>query len=161
MEGHFSVRVDGIRFAAAHMATFGGTCEPLHGHSYQVEAEVQGALSEDSWVLDFQQLKALLRRDCADLDHKFILQSESRELEIIRGEGAWMLATPQGRRYQFPMEDVVALPIDNSTAERLAEWLCRRLWTHLEKSGHPLLLSATVDVWEGPGQKASFHLSAK
>src|SRR6478672_13570173 len=160
MEEAFSVRVDGIRFAAAHMATFAGTCEPLHGHSYQVEAEIHGALADDSWVIDFQQLKSLLRRECADLDHKFILQCDSRRLDIVKAEGAWIITTPAGRRYQFPMDDVAALPIDNSTAERLAEWLCRRLWTQLEGVDGGLFRSASVDVWEGPGQKATFKLGA-
>jgi 6-pyruvoyl tetrahydropterin synthase/QueD family protein len=159
MGGEFSVRVDGIRFASAHMATFGGKCEPLHGHSYQVEAEVEGRLTDDSWVVDFQELKALLRHDCAELDHKFILQCESRLLQLAKSNGAWTVSTPQGRSYQFPLEDVAALPIDNSTAERLAEWLCRRLWSNLHKAESRGIRAVIVDVWEGPGQKASFRLS--
>jgi 6-pyruvoyl-tetrahydropterin synthase len=31
----FSVRVEG-KFSAGHFATYGGDCEPLHGHTYEV-----------------------------------------------------------------------------------------------------------------------------
>jgi 6-pyruvoyltetrahydropterin/6-carboxytetrahydropterin synthase len=152
----FSVRVEGIRFAAAHFATYGGECEPLHGHSYEVAAEVGGALTDDSWVFDFSSLKRLLRELCAELDHRFILQVESALLEIDRDEDYWKVRTPSGAGYVFPVADVAALPIDNSTAERLAEHLCERLWESLTRDGRGRLESASVEVWEGPGQRATY-----
>jgi 6-pyruvoyltetrahydropterin/6-carboxytetrahydropterin synthase len=153
----FSVRVEGIRFAAAHFATYGGECEPLHGHSYEVAAEVEGGLTDDSWVFDFSGLKKLLRDLCAELDHRFILQLESALLEVDRDAGYWKVRTPSGAGYVFPVTDVAALPIDNSTAERLAEHLCGRLWDSLTRDGRGRLESASVEVWEGPGQRARYE----
>ena len=48
----YRVRVERnkLRFAAAHFATFGGECEPLHGHNYAVSIEVEGSLTDDAWV---------------------------------------------------------------------------------------------------------------
>ena len=37
-----------LRFAAAHFATFGGDCEPLHGHNYGVTLELAGSLTRES-----------------------------------------------------------------------------------------------------------------
>jgi 6-pyruvoyltetrahydropterin/6-carboxytetrahydropterin synthase len=147
-----------VQFAAAHFATFRGGCEPLHGHSYTVAASIEGELArEDAWVVDFVLVKSILRDICDELDHRFILQRESRILQIEDIGGAWRVATPDGASYILPAQDVVPLPLDNSTAERIAEWLCERLWRELEAAGADNLQSATVDVGEGPEQFASYR----
>ncbi|MGE0056540.1 MAG: 6-pyruvoyl tetrahydropterin synthase family protein [Dehalococcoidia bacterium] len=151
----YQVRVEKIYFDSAHFATYGGRCEPLHGHSYQVAAEVEGELTEDSWVVDFTRLKGLLRQICQEIDHRMLLQTESRILKIETSAGAWHVQTPDGRTYDFPSSDVADLPIDNTTAERLAEWFSGRVWealTHRNSRLH----SVTVEVWEGPGQRAAY-----
>lgn len=149
------MRVENVRFSAAHFATMGATCEPLHGHSYAVAAEIDGTLSEDAWVIDFTELRAILRRLCDELDHHFLLQRESRVLTIDEAERSWRIRTPAGSGYNLPKTDVVALPVDNSTAERLAQWLCHRLSQALDDRGCRNLHSVTLEVWEGPGQRAS------
>jgi 6-pyruvoyltetrahydropterin/6-carboxytetrahydropterin synthase len=150
----FSVRVEGVKFSAGHFATYGGDCEPLHGHTYEVAAEVDGELTEESWVVDFVSLKATLRDLCQELDHRFILQERSRVLDIARSGTAWKVRTPKGHGYVFPVQDVAALPIDNSTAERLAEYLCGRLSAALGEAGAANVQNVSVEVWEGPGQRA-------
>ncbi len=151
----FQVRVEGVRFAAAHFATAGGRCEPLHGHNYGVVAQVDGTLSEDAWVIDFIELTAILRRLCKELDHRFLLQRESRVLAIDSTDAAWQVRTPAGIGYVLPKGDVVALPLDNTTSERLAEWLSGRLWQALAERGAKNVQAITVEVWEGPDQRAS------
>ena len=158
MSETFRVRVEEIRFDAAHFATFGGGCEPLHGHSYHVNAEAEGVLTADSWVVDFTRLKSLVRELCKQLDHHFILQLDSRKLEIASEETSWKVRTPGGTRYVFPKLDVAALPIDNTTAERLSEWLSAQVWQALAEKGARNLRSLTVEVYEGPGQCASFRM---
>ncbi len=151
----FEVRVEGVYFDAAHFATFGGDCEPLHGHSYQVAAEIVGPLTDQSWVVNFIELKAILRGLSRELDHRFMLQLESRLLHIEDAGDTWHVGTLGDRRYSFPKADVAALPIDNTTAERLAEWFGDRLGRSLAERGASNLESITVEVWEGPGQRAS------
>jgi 6-pyruvoyltetrahydropterin/6-carboxytetrahydropterin synthase len=158
MSETFRVRVEEIRFDAAHFATFGGSCEPLHGHSYHVNAEAEGVLTADSWVVDFTRLKALVRELCRQLDHRFLLQLDSRKLEIASEETAWKVRAPNGAGYVFPKQDVAALPIDNTTAERLSEWLAAQVWQALQEKVSRNLRSLTVEVYEGPGQCASFRM---
>ena len=43
MEYRVRVERGQLKFAAAHMATFAGQCEPLHGHNYAVTIEVAGS----------------------------------------------------------------------------------------------------------------------
>ena len=67
--GTFSVRVE-ARFEAAHfLREYRGISEPLHGHSYKVEAELaacSGGVDSDAIAVDFvsarQKLEALAKK---------------------------------------------------------------------------------------------------
>jgi len=147
-----------LRFAAAHFATFGDECEPLHGHNYALTVEFEGDLTPDSWVLDFTQAKALVRALCAELDHKFLLALQNASLTIAESPGEYEI-TFGDRRYAIPRADVAALPIDNSTAERLAEYLAGRIAEELRKRAVSNVMSITVGVEEAPGQSGWFRLA--
>lgn len=149
-----SVRVERnrLRFAAAHMATFAGDCEPLHGHNYDLFVEVEGELTDESWVIDFSLIKQLARDLCARLDHHFLLQRQSRLLLSEERDGTWYVRFGDQRHYAFPSQDVVALPIDNSTAERLAEWFHGELAAGLKQHAMDNIRRLSVGVEEMPGQ---------
>jgi 6-pyruvoyltetrahydropterin/6-carboxytetrahydropterin synthase len=140
-----------LRFAAAHFATFEGACEPLHGHNYDVTVEVEGELTGDAWVIDFGVLKSIAREVCAELDHKFLLQRESRALQIDEGMSNWKVRFLE-RGWVFPKADVLPLPIDNTTAERIAEYIAGRIRDALAARGATNVASITVGVEEQPGQ---------
>jgi 6-pyruvoyl-tetrahydropterin synthase len=152
----FRVGVSGLPFVAGHMATFAGAAEPLHGHNYEVSASAEGTLTEDAWVVDFIALKDVLSGLTSQLDHRFMLQTESRVLEIASDADAWQIRAPSGASYVFPRSDVIALPVDNSTAERLSEWFCEAVWRALADRGATNLRSLTITVNEGPVQTASY-----
>ena len=147
-----------LRFAAAHFTTFAGKCEPLHGHNYAVAAQLEGELTPDSWLFDFVELRRLLAGICRELDHAFLLPTENHNLAVTHSEGHYTI-TFEDRRYVIPEAEVRALPIDNSTAERLAEWLAGRLANEIRARGATNLSSLTVTVEEAPGQSASFTLT--
>ena len=133
------------------MATFQGQCEPLHGHNYDVFVEVEGDLTEDSWVWDFGDLKRMTRAIIDPLDHKFLLQRESRVLDINERPGNWGVRF-QGRGYVFPKDDVFVLPLDNTTSERIAEWVAGQLAEELRARGAVSMRRLTVGIEEMPGQ---------
>ncbi|MEX0751231.1 MAG: 6-pyruvoyl tetrahydropterin synthase family protein [Dehalococcoidia bacterium] len=151
MEYRVRVERNKLKFAAAHFATFGGQCEPLHGHNYAITIDVTGTLTDDAWVVDFSLLKSLGKALCDELDHKFLLQRDSAVLEIDEGMSNWKVRFLE-RGFVFPKSDVVALPIDNTTAERLAEWFILRLKSDLAAKGAANLTSITIGVEEAPGQ---------
>lgn len=140
-----------LRFAAAHMATFHGDCEPLHGHNYDVFIDLEGGLTGDAWVWDFGEIKRLAKAIADDLDHKFILQRASPHLTITEHPESWEIGW-RGRTYVFPKSDVAVLPIDNSTAERIAEWFAGRLSAALAERGASNIKRLTVGIEEMPGQ---------
>ena len=140
-----------LRFAAAHFATFEDSCEPLHGHNYEVMVEVEGELTDVGWVFDFGALKAMTRELCKELDHKFLLQRDSKVLKIDEGKTNWKIRY-EAKGWVFPKEDVIALPIENSTAEQLAKWFAERIRAQLEDRGASNITSLAVGIEEMSGQ---------
>lgn len=141
-----------LKFAAGHFATFADELEPIHGHNYAVMVEVDGPLSEESWVVDFSLLKRLTREICDSLDHKFLLQMDSRVLSIEDDGSHFNIRYKDDPPYRLPKHDVAALPIDNTTAERLAEYIAGQLSNRLAAETPPGLLRLRVGVEEMAGQ---------
>jgi 6-pyruvoyltetrahydropterin/6-carboxytetrahydropterin synthase len=147
-----------LRFSAAHFTTFGGECEPLHGHNYDVFVEIEGSLTADSWVVDFSEAKRLVATICKQLDHRFLLPLNSKALKIEDLETAYEIIFGE-RRYVIPRSDVAALPLENTTAERLAEWFANRITDELHALGATNVKHVTVGVEEAPGQAGWFTQS--
>lgn len=152
-----SVERNRLRFAAAHMATFHGDLEPLHGHNYDVCVDIEGDLTEDGWVWDFGDLKRTTKAIADELDHRFLLQRHSTMLTIDESADTWTLRYGD-REYTFPKSDVAALPIENTTAERLAEWIATRLANELAEREGARFRRMTVGVEEMPGQAGWYTL---
>lgn len=152
------VKVEGgyLRFSSAHFITFGGKCERLHGHNYGVLVEVEGTLNEDNLVFDFTILKRLTREICQRLNHRFLLPLRNPHLQLTETPDDWEIQF-QDKRYVFPRSDVVELPIENSTAERLAEYICRELSAMLAEYDTSRLSTIMVGVEEAPTQMAYYR----
>ena len=118
--------------------------------------EVEGELSEESWVIDFGLIKALARQVCERLDHHFLLQLNSRHLLSEQRDGVWSIRFGENRRYEFPSSDVLGLPIDNTTAERLAEWIHGELISSLRRLRTANIQRLKVGIEEMPGQAGWF-----
>ena len=152
---HVTVEGVGLKFAASHMATLGDELEPLHGHNYIVTARVEGDLTSDRWVIDFSALKRYAREACDYLDHHFLLQADSPHLELTHAAGTWTIRFGD-REYRIPEADVIALPIENSTAELLAQWIAERVIDDLRAGDHANIHRLAVEVEEMPGQAGGY-----
>lgn len=149
------VQAQRLKFAAAHMATFGDSIEPLHGHNYAVTIEAEGTLSAIGWVADFGVLKRVGRELCDRLDHHFLLQGASTLIEISR-RGRTVALRFGEKGYVFPTEDVFELPIANTTAELIAEWFWWQVAEALQAAGAETISRLTIGVEEAPGQAGWF-----
>nr|BBH92649.1 6-pyruvoyl tetrahydrobiopterin synthase [Thermogemmatispora argillosa] len=158
----FKVKVEGgyLQFSAAHFITYGGKCERLHGHNYGVSVEAEGTLNEDQLVFDFTILKRLTREICQRLNHRFLLPMKNPHIELIASADEWEIRFRE-KRYVFPRADVVELPIDNSTAERLAEYIAQELLEALTPYNTLNVQTLTVGVSEAPTQMAYCHLDLR
>lgn len=148
-----TVSKDYLVFSAGHFITYdaGGLCESLHGHNYRVGVTLWGDVNQDAYVYDFVALKQRMEEMVDELDHRMLLPRDNRELEL-REEGDEIAVTYGERRYVFPQEDVVVLPIPNTTAEMLAELLLDRLLEDLRSEGVETVRKAEVEVEESFGQ---------
>lgn len=152
-----SIRIEKetLRFSAAHFISFAGKCERLHGHNYAVSVYMEGELTNDRYVFDFVELKRIVRDICNRLDHRFLLPLKSDCLDIRESEGEVEVRFRE-RRYVFPEQDVLGLPVDNITAERLAEHMAHELHAELRDADNITVIE--VGVEEAPGQTAYYRL---
>jgi 6-pyruvoyltetrahydropterin/6-carboxytetrahydropterin synthase len=157
MSERYKVRVtkDHLVFCSGHFISYeGDRCERLHGHNYRTAVEVEGELDENYYVFDFIALKHRTKAITDELDHRMMLATRNPHIAVEEG--------PQGvsvryrdRRWLFPRDDCVLLPIENTTAELLARYIAHRLVEELRKHHHftPELLR--VEVEENIGQSAT------
>ncbi|HVH10197.1 MAG TPA: 6-carboxytetrahydropterin synthase [Gemmatimonadales bacterium] len=165
MSGRETFRVtvakDYLVFAAAHFITFPGhRCETLHGHNYRTRVAVEGALNPDAhFVLDFAELKHLMKRLTDEIDHKVLLPLKSARVQV-REEGESVTVAVSGKpRYVFPRIDCALLPVPNTTVEMLAQYLARRVRAELQAAGNVQLQAVEVEVEENFGQSAVYRES--
>jgi len=157
----FSIRVakDDQVFSASHFITLGDEeCERLHGHDYRVTAEVRGNLDASCCVVDFILLRSLLREIIADLDHCVLLPIEYSRICIDSGPKE-VEVTCDDLRWVFPQRDCKLLPLANTTTERLAEYIARRLLANLSEQSGARVDSLKVEIEECYGVSAAYRLT--
>ena len=145
-------------FCAGHFITLTDTlCEPLHGHNWTVAVEVDGTPDAHGMVVDFILLRDTLTRIVARLDHRMLLPSRNRFLEVSEAIGPGglpeMTVRFQQRRWVFPADECVLLPLANTTAEWIAAWIGGELTAALAAALTPLPGKIVVAVDECAGQE--------
>jgi 6-pyruvoyltetrahydropterin/6-carboxytetrahydropterin synthase len=163
VQSKFRVEVskDYLVFASAHFITFRGhQCESLHGHNYRVGVAVEGAVdAECLFVLDFSVLKRIVRKLVDEIDHKVLLPTENSKL-AFHESGAQLTVDYFGEpKYVFPRSDCALLPIANTTAEMLAQYLGRAMHDQLMRDGYRHLTLLELEVEENYGQSATYRES--
>ena len=152
----FRVRVtkDHLVFSAAHFITFNGNiCERLHGHNWRTAVELSGPLDENRYVFDFIALRDALQKIVNELDHRVLLPTRHRQI-CVQAEEREVTATFEGRRWVFPREDCVLLPVENTTAEEIAAWIGGRLRDVVKPASGSKIETIQVEVEENFGQCA-------
>lgn len=145
---------EALVFAAAHFITFGESgCEPLHGHNYRAGVMLEGDLDPDAMVYDFIALTRDMEAILQEVDHTVLLPDSNPHLTIQTADGE-VEVRHATRRYVFPESDVAFLPIENTTAERIAECIGRRLLERLAGGQAAALKRIEVEVEETRGQSA-------
>ncbi len=156
MTTRFSVRLnkEQLVFSAAHFITYGDDiCERLHGHNYRVEVEIEGPLGDHAYVVDFIALKEALFTIVQRLDHHVLLPTGHPSISVQQ-DGREITAKFRDRRWVFPVEDCVLLPLANTTAELLADWILDQLAAQIVDLGGKGIQNIRVSVDENHGQWA-------
>jgi len=155
-----SVEKDYLKFSAAHFLIFpDGTAERLHGHNYKVYVDLHTELDEHGLVVNFQEIKPLIRQLCDELDEHLLIPGEHPVLtaEVV---GAHCEIRYRERHYLVPKDEVIVLPIGNSSAENLAAYFGRTLRDRMRGPWPGLVVQRlSVAVEETPGQRGVWTLS--
>lgn len=146
---------DRQKFSAAHFTLFeDGSAERLHGHNYQVKVACSGEELRLGLLAPFHDLKREVNQLCNAWDEYVLLPAQcpwatytstERQVELH-------LKTPLiEKHYSFPAEDVLLLPTDNISCERLAELFAKELAARL-RAVAPTLSHLEIALSESPSQ---------
>ncbi|KAL7928124.1 hypothetical protein V8C35DRAFT_285501 [Trichoderma chlorosporum] len=127
-----------FHFSSTHFIIFSqDDVEHLHGHNFYVRVELSGTtLDGNALLVDANNFKKELRKLCARLDRRTLIQADSPLVKITRNSGQVEVEV-DGKKYQFPEVSVLELPIRNTSLEDLAAYIWREL--------RPLLDGSNVD----------------
>jgi 6-pyruvoyltetrahydropterin/6-carboxytetrahydropterin synthase len=153
----FSIKVykQYFNFACSHFLIFeDGSREPLHGHNYRVKVKGDSPKLTGDMVFDFLDIKPIVREVCDSLDHKLLLPGENPRLELTEKGSNLELRTPDGSYFSFPKQDVLILPLQNTSAERLAIFIGHEIKSIVKKRFGFQFSQLEIEVEETPGQSA-------
>lgn len=164
----WSIEVDKeyLKFSAAHFLIFqDGSAERLHGHNYRVYVAVDASLDAHGLVLDFIEVKPVVRELCDWLDEHWLLPGQHPELTVRdlppeEGLAPHVEVRYRERRYLAPKEDVIVLPVNNTSAENFATWIGRELVRRLtERFPDVAIRALEVKVEETAGQRGVYRVA--
>ncbi len=147
-----------FKFSAAHFLIFpDGSAERLHGHNYRVYVEIDAQLTRHGLVIDFKTVKPVVRRMCDELDEHWLVPGEHPVLRHALREDGIVEVRYHDRYYAAPREDVIVMPINNTSSENLATWFGRELARRLAQSFPDVQVNRLrVAVEETSGQKGVY-----
>jgi len=118
---------------------------------------VEGGLDPEAhYVVDFSELKQLMKRLTDELDHKVCCRCRTEAAGGRKGETV-TVAVNGKPRYVFPKIDCALLPIPNTTVEMLAQYLAGRVCRELTTAPGVDLMAIEVEVEENFGQAATYR----
>lgn len=153
---------ENFKFSAAHFLIFpDGSAERLHGHNYRVFVEIEARLSVHGLVLDFKHVKPIVRELCDELDEHWLIPGEHPVLRAAERADGIVEVRYMDRFYAAPREDVIVLPINNTSSENLAAWVGRELRRRLAlRFADVEVLALRLAVEETSGQRGVYHYAA-
>ncbi len=129
---HIRIANDDLTFSVGHFITFeDGTCEQLHGHTYHVTAELSGPLNQNGYVADYLAVGDMLKEIIVEIDHRIILPTGNPAIRIAVRQGQ-IEVTWGERRWTFPQDGCLLLPLANTTTELLAQYIGEQLTASLK-----------------------------
>ncbi len=135
-----------LNFSAAHFLIRHPKCERIHGHNYKVTIEIESdKLNSQQMIVDFLDVRNVARDICQKMDHYILIPTKEKEVEI-KEMGKEIEVIANGRRYIFPKDDALLLPIEATTVEKISEYIYKQLKKSLLKN---MKIRVSVEEAEG------------
>lgn len=135
-----------------------GSREPLHGHNYRVEVKGNAPDLDDDMVFDFLNIKPIVRRICDSLDHKLLIPKLNDKLIIEDKGNNFVIMTRDESFFSIPKQDVLLLPIENTSVERMAVYFANELKNAVFNEYKFEFNELEIQLEESPGQCAVYTL---
>lgn len=158
-----TVAKESLRFSAAHFLTLPGhVCERLHGHNYRVAVTVDGPVDPATgFVVDFAVLKRVVQAAIEPLDHRVLVPTANPSLQVREADGQVVVGYTRPGWLVVPAAHACLIPVAQTTAEVMAEWIAQTVWAGLRTTGTTGLTRMVLELEESTGQWARAELPAR
>jgi 6-pyruvoyltetrahydropterin/6-carboxytetrahydropterin synthase len=145
-----------FKFSAAHFLIFDDKhAERLHGHNYQVRVDIKTPNEEEAhaggYFVDFNVFKKYIKAKLDQWDEIVLLPEQNPDMKFGRTEKGLEVMF-RDRFYAFPANEVILLPVTNTSVEQLSRLLAEDFIKEFKKYG---VSKVRVYVEETRGQGAS------
>ena len=146
-----------LRFSACHLIPGHPKCGRLHGHTYAVNVRAHGRRTGE-FIIDFELLKEMIAQICSRFDHHIMIAENDPRLHITKNNDNAVINIGE-KTYQLPIEDIVFIPIDSTSAESLCVYVAGELARMIETSDHRVSrLEVRIDEGIGQGAGCTIYL---
>lgn len=131
MSFSISLAKEDFKFNCAHFIALKGFREKLHGHNYKVAVKLEGGstLCDDGYLIDFGEVKKVVRKICKSLDHSFLvpLCSDCMTISMDDNKPQIEMNLDDGSFFSFPKSDCTILPLAHSSAEEISFYIWKTI----------------------------------
>jgi len=143
-----------FKFSSAHFLIFDAkNAERLHGHNYQVRVEIgipnQEAIKASGFFVDFNVFKKYIKSALDRWDEMVILPKDHPDMKF-NFKGPSLEVNFRERFYTFPANEVVLLPVTNTSVEQLSRLLAEDFMREF-KTHQVSFVSVYVEETQGQG----------
>lgn len=145
-----------FKFSSAHFLIFNKkSAERLHGHNYQVKVNIsvppEKELNKEGYFVDFNVFKKIIKAKLDEWDEMVLLPGKNEDMNF-KENGPSLEVHFRERFYVFPKNEVLRLPITNTSVEQLSQLLAQHFIGEFKGYG---VQKVQVSVEETRGQGAS------
>lgn len=150
-----------FKFSSAHFLIFDkDSAERLHGHNYQVKVNI--SISSESqkmiktgYFIDFNIFKKIIKAKLDEWDERVLLPGDQEEMKFTEN-GPSLEVRFRDRFYVFPKNEVLRLPVTNTSVEQLSRLLAHYF---IDRFKSMEVVGVQVSVEETRGQGATTQVS--
>ncbi len=146
-------------FDAAHFLPGHPKCGRLHGHTYHVFVEIVVQGDEDLWLerhphylMDYAEIKEIVM----ELDHRLLVAEDHEKIRCGKASDRCRIVWDDNKGdhlIELPQDDIVILPITDTSAECLSQYLVERIRIELQAAEFTSF-SVRVKLKETPNTSA-------
>ncbi len=149
----------GIHFSSCHMVPGHTKCGRFHGHVYSVRIRIHGDTQDNGMIVDFHYVKDSIKKAVNKLDHRVIVPlPETTNRMVVEDDGKSVYVKFDEKKYMFPKEDCVMIPVNVPTAEEICKVFIKWIADDLRQFSNIEIIELSIDEGRGQGVWSSLKL---